>query len=122
MEITVELDFGGDVRTLTAQSCSWGLTHPGSGGSPQGDAAAQDFTLTTTSSPQTTQLLALACESGATLTQVTVTVVDPGQGGGVRWRLANAFVSSFQTGVDASAASAVDSFSISFQSFSVEVV
>ena len=121
MDINVELDFEGDVRAIQAQSCSWGLTNPGSGGNPQGQSVSQDFVLTAPSSPHTSQLLALACETGARLTRVTISVLDPGQGGGVKWTLENGFVSSFQTGADASQSPALDTFSINFQSFTVEV-
>jgi type VI protein secretion system component Hcp len=121
MEITVELDFdAGEFLIVNAQSASWGITHAGSGGTPSGEASPQDLVFTASSSPQSTPQLKSACESGALLKRVTVSMVDPGGGVGLKWVLDIAFLSSFQTGGSTAEAFPVDSVSISFQTITVE--
>jgi type VI protein secretion system component Hcp len=117
MDITVNFDRDGNPAnafTVSAESFSWGMTHAGSGGTPQGAPVLGDLTFTAVSSQQTSPALKLACTDGTMYASVTVSVTDPSGQHPVPMDvvLANAFVSSFQTGGASSQSFPVDMVSL----------
>ena len=117
MDITVLFEKVGDPAntfTVSAESYSWGMTHQGSGGSPQGSAVLGDFTFTAVSSPATTAAMKSACDGAVVFTTVIVRLTDTAVQPPVDhdWALADVFISAFQTGGASSQDSPVDVVSL----------
>jgi type VI protein secretion system component Hcp len=120
MDIVVEMEFADDSRlSIEAQSCSWGIALSGSAGTPQGPAMPQDFVFTAASSRDTTPQLKSACESGAAITRVRVTMIETDSGTGLEWVFDSAFVSSLQTSGATAETFGIDSVSVNFQTVTV---
>lgn len=107
MDITVDFEKVGDPAntfTVSAQSYSWGVTHGGSGGVPQGSAAMGDFTFSAVSSPVTTDAMKLACDGAVVFTSVKVRYSDSSGPQPVehQWILTDVFISGLQTGGESS--------------------
>jgi hypothetical protein len=120
MDLTISMQFAnGSTLSLDAESCSWGVSLPSSGGVPAGAASAADFAFIAPSSVTTTPGLESACETGAAIQVVTVTMTDPVTGSGLRWDMTSAVISSFQISGNTVQPFATDSVAINFAGITV---